>query len=87
MENSTVKQVLLNDRYLFVQSTSMGRKVEDKSIIEIDYTWIFTKGARTYMNAYHVIDHASGIVDIDFDREKSHLYIADQHGLTLRQID
>ena len=39
------------------------------------------------MNAYHVIDHASSIVDIDFDRMNNHLYIADGNGLTLRQID
>ena len=50
MENSTVKQIFLNDRYLIVQASAM------------DNTWIFTKGSRTYLNAYHVIHHNSSIV-------------------------
>lgn len=51
-----------------------------------EYTWVFTKGARTYLNAYHVIDHSSSMVEIFLDRYNSHLYIGDQKGLTLYEI-
>lgn len=86
MENSTIKQVLLNDNYLFVQSSAMAKNETNPSF-EIDYTWIFTKGSRTYLNAYHTIDHNSSIVEVEFDRQNNRLYIADQQGLTLREIN
>ena len=85
MDNSRVKQVALNDRYLMVQSAADGSNATHPKF-EIDYTWIFTKGSRTYLNAYHVIDHNSSKVEIDFDRDNSHLYIADESGVTLREI-
>ena len=34
-----------------------------------------------------MINHNSSIVEVDFDRANSRLYIADEKGLTLRQID
>jgi hypothetical protein len=34
-----------------------------------------------------VIHHNSSIVEVDFDRSESRLYIADEGGLTLRAID
>lgn len=85
MENSRIKQIQLNDRYLFVQSASDAQNETNPSF-EIDYTWVFTKGARTYLNAYHVINHNSSIVEIEFDRENSNLYLADQAGVSLIRI-
>lgn len=83
MENSSIKQVFLNDRYLIVQSSADAYNATNPKF-EIDYTWIFSKGSRTYLNAYHVINHNSSIVEVEFDRENSHIYIADEKGLTLR---
>jgi hypothetical protein len=76
MENSKVKQLFINDQYVIVQSTADAYN-STKPKFEIDYTWIFTKGSRTYTNAYHVINHNSSIVEVDFDRANNHLYIAD----------
>ena len=56
MEHSNVKQVLLNDRYVIVQST-VNATDDQSAMYEIDYTWIFSKGSRTYANAYHIINH------------------------------
>ena len=56
MEHSNVKQVLLNERYLIVQST-VNATDEANAQYEIDYTWIFSKGSRTFANAYHIINH------------------------------
>jgi hypothetical protein len=85
MENSTVKQVMLNDKYLMVQSSADAKN--DTHTFKVDYTWVFTKGSRTYLNAYHVINHNSSIVDIDFDRENSQLFVAEEEGLALYQLD
>jgi hypothetical protein len=85
MENSNIKQIFLNDRYLIVQSAADAYNATNPKF-EIDYTWVFSKGSRTYLNAYHVINHNSSIVEVDFDRQNSRLYIADEKGLTLRQI-
>ena len=66
MENSKIKQVMLNDQYLFVQSEV---EAETENVItKYEYTWVFTKGSRTYLNAYHVIDHNSSNVEIFLDR-------------------
>lgn len=85
MESSTIKQVRLNDKYLLVQSTALAKNETNPSF-EVDYTWVFTKGSRTYLNAYHVIDHNSSTVQIEFDRENNRLYIADEQGLTLTEL-
>lgn len=61
MENSNVKQIFMNDRYLIVQSSADAYNSTNPKF-EIDYTWVFTKGSRTYLNAYHVINHNSSIV-------------------------
>lgn len=86
MPNSTIKQIRLNDKYILVQSTALASNDTNPSF-EVDYTWVFTKGSRTYYNAYHVIDHNSSSVDIEFDRDNSRLYIADEQGLTLTSLN
>jgi hypothetical protein len=85
MENSSVKQIFLNDLYLIVQSSADAYNSTNPKF-KVDYTWIFSRGTKSYLNAYHIINHNSSQVDIEFDREKSRLYIADEGGLTLRQI-
>jgi hypothetical protein len=63
MENSRIKQIFLNDQYLIVQSAADAFNATHPKF-EIDYTWVFSKGSRTYLNAYHVINHNSSIVEI-----------------------
>lgn len=81
-----MKDVKINGKYIIVQSKA--NVTNNKNIsYEIDYTWVFTKGSRTYMNAYQVINHNSSKVDIDFDPELNHIYSADEAGLALFKID
>ena len=61
MENSTVKNLLLNDQYLIVQSSAEAYNSTNPKF-NIDYTWVFSKGSRTYLNAYYTIEHNSSIV-------------------------
>lgn len=75
--DSEVRDIKVNSKYIIVQSKA---NVTDNlnSTYELDYTWIFTKGSRTYMNAYQVIQHNSSKVDIDFDPSLNHIYSADE---------
>lgn len=63
MEHSHVKQIIVNDRYLVVQSVANATDDSDAQF-ELDYTWIFTKGSRTFSNAYHVVNHKNKNVEI-----------------------
>lgn len=61
MENSTIKNLFLNDRYLIVQSSAEAYNATHPKF-NIDYTWVFSKGSRTYINAYYTIEHNSSVV-------------------------
>lgn len=85
MENSAVTQIFLNDRYVVVQSAADAYNATNPQF-ELDNTWIFSKGSRTYLNAYYVIGHDSSNVELYFDRERSRLYIAEDNGFSLHEI-
>jgi hypothetical protein len=84
--DSQVRDIKINDKYVIVQAKANVTNNNNTSY-EVDYTWIFTKGSRTYMNAYQVIQHNSSKVDIDLDPSMSHIYSADESGLALFKID
>ena len=85
VEHSHIRSVNLNDRYLIVQSAANVTNDDNKEI-ELDYTWVFTKGSRTYMNAYHIINHNSSRVEISFNSRRDQILIADEAGLTLFKV-
>ena len=85
MEHSHVKQVVVNDRFLVVQSSANA--TDGTTETEIDYTWIFTKGSRTYTNVYHIINHGGSSVEIELDRKTDRLLVADSNTLALYQLD
>ncbi len=66
ISDSTIKDIKINDQYVIVQSRALALNQTNKEIT-VDYTWVFTKGSRTYMNAYQIINHNSSNVEIDFD--------------------
>jgi hypothetical protein len=74
--DSEVRDIKINDKYVIVQAKANVTNSNNTSY-EVDYTWIFTKGSRTYMNAYQVIQHNSSKVDIDLDPSMNHIYSAD----------
>jgi hypothetical protein len=84
--DSQVRDIKINDKYVVVQAKANVTN-SNNSNYEVDYTWIFTKGSRTYMNAYQVIQHNSSKVDIDLDPSLNHIYSADEGGLALFKID
>lgn len=65
----------MNDRFLIVQSAVNA--TNSTGDYEMDYTWIFNKGARTYMNAYHVVNHNSSKVELDLNNMNDRIILAD----------
>jgi hypothetical protein len=61
MDHSHIKQLLINDLFVIVQSSANGTN-DTHANFSIDYTWIFSKGARTYTNAYGIINHKNNKV-------------------------
>lgn len=62
MEHSHVKQLIINDQFVIVQSAANATNDTKPNGFEVDYTWIFSRGARTYTSAYAVINHNSSRV-------------------------
>ena len=85
MENSHVHDIAVDAKYLIVQATSNG--TSDLGDITINYTWIFTKNARTYANAYRVINHPTSDVFLDLNRETHTLLVTGGDGLSNYQIN
>ena len=69
MPNSEVKQVFLNDRFVFVRSKAVDVD------IEYDYTWTFTRGDRTFTRAFAVMSHKEANTFVDFNSELSYLMV------------
>jgi hypothetical protein len=63
LENSTVQNVFMSNKYVVVQASSLAYN-DTHPKFQINNTWIFSKGSRTYTNAYHVISHNSTVVQI-----------------------
>lgn len=67
---------MINQDFVIVQSSANATNDTNPNF-EIDYTWIFSKGARTYTNAYQIINHNSSHVFIDFNKADNRLYLVD----------
>lgn len=72
MPDSVVSQVFLNNRFVFIQSSSVDNKVT------YNYTWILNRGDRTYSRAFHVIKHSAANVMIDLNEDLTYLIIMNE---------
>ena len=64
MTNSTINQVFLNDRFVFLQSVSTA---DDGSVY--NYTWVMNRGDRTYSRCFKVIKHDTSATFIDLNQD------------------
>jgi hypothetical protein len=85
MEHSHIKQLIINNNFMVVQSSSNATNQTTPNF-QIDYTWIFSRASRTYTNAYAVINHNSSKAELEFNRDSNRLLVADEKGLRLYQI-
>ncbi len=71
MPDSKVSQIFLNDRFVFIQSSSTAENTT------YNYTWIMNRGDRTYNKAFKTIRHASAKTIIDLNEDMSYLIVID----------
>ena len=83
MPNSTVTQIFLNNRFVFAQANSKSASGD----INYHYTWVLTRGSRTYTNAFHVMNHSTEFTRIDLNADESFLIIMDNERLTNYALD
>jgi hypothetical protein len=80
MQHSMVHNIIIDEKYLVVQASANASTGENTTTM-LNYTWVFSKNSRTYLNAFKVIDHNSTDVLIDMNRYKEELMIFDQKGI------
>ena len=80
VQNSTIRQVLLNREFLVVQASGEAAVLEEFNAL-LNYTWVFSRGSRTYTNAYKVFGHPTQDVLIEFDLTSNYLMIVDTQGV------
>lgn len=80
MQESRVHNIIIDEKYLVVQASANSTN-NDSTWQVLNYTWIFTKGSRTYQNAYKVINHDSNDVLIDMNRYMEELLVFDRQGI------
>ena len=78
--NSSVHSLMIDEKFVIVQA-SANMTTKNESLMS-NYTYIFTKGSRTYLNAYKVIEHHSTNVLLDFDRVEKRLIIVAETNVT-----
>ena len=71
MPDSIVSQIFLNERFVFIQSSSSAENVT------YNYTWIMNRGDRTYTKAFKIIKHGSAKTIIDLNEDMSYLIVID----------
>lgn len=81
MPNSAVSQVFLNERFVFVQSLSVAGNTT------FNYTWVLSRGDRTYGQAVQIVKHGTANTFIDLNEEESFLLIMDDERLVNYAFD
>jgi hypothetical protein len=77
LAESRVDSLAVNDKYVIVQSEG-NVTARDGSQVLYNTTWVFTRGSRTYTNAYAIIPHSSATTLIDFNRQNSFIMSIDE---------
>jgi hypothetical protein len=70
LPDSSVSQIFLNERFIFVRSSS-----SDSTSAIYDYTWTFTRGDRTFSRAFAVMKHESSNTMVDLNSELTYLMV------------
>jgi hypothetical protein len=81
-DGSWIHDLWVNEQYVVVQLTAnlTNDKQQD---IAYQSTYVFTRGSRTYLNAYVAIPHANFHAFVDFNREASQMMSIDTERITI----
>lgn len=73
MPGSNVKQLFINERFVVVFAISVDNEKGTRR--EYNYTWVMSRGDRTYTKAFHVIKHGNANTFVDFNLDESYLMV------------
>jgi len=75
----------VNELYVIVQLTA-NLTYQNGTATTTQSTYVFTRGARTYMNAYVAIPHPDFHAFVDFERDNSQLLTFDTVKMAVYQL-
>lgn len=84
-ENALIHDLWVNEQYVVTQLTA---NLTDEAGKQVAYqsTYVFTRGSRTYTNAYAAIPHPNFQAFVDFNRDSSQMMLIDTDTLQIYQL-
>ena len=86
MEGAIVTSLWVNREYVLTQITANVTDGKNESAW-YNASLIFTRGTRTYLNAYAVVEHRNYRTIIEFSRAHNHVFIMDEETMNNYQLD
>lgn len=84
-ENAWMHDLWVNEQYVVAQITANLTDSQGKTVA-YQSTYVFTRGSRTYLNAYAAIPHPNFHSFVDLHRANSQMLTIDTDGLVLYQL-
>jgi hypothetical protein len=84
-DDSFIYDLWVNERYVVTQLTANLTDAKNQTQT-YQSTYVFTRGARTYTNAYVAIPHESPHAFVDLHRDNDQLLTIDTQGLNIYQL-
>jgi hypothetical protein len=84
-EGAWMHDLWVNEGYVVAQITSNLTNSKNETVA-YQSTYVFTRGSRTYLNAYLAIPHSNFHAFVDLNRDNSQMLVIDSDALILYQI-
>ena len=81
LPDSLVIQLFLNERFLFVRSSASD------GTANYNYTWVFTRGDRTFSRAFAIMSHGSSNTFIDVNEERTYMIVINDQAIANYAFD
>lgn len=86
MANSTVTQVWVNEEYVIAQVSANVTNATNGTTW-YNSSFVFSRGTRSYLNAYEVIEHNSSNVILDFERSTDLVLVIEPEYMRLYRLN
>jgi hypothetical protein len=84
-ENSWIHDLWVNEQYVITQLTANLTDDKNKTVA-YQSTYVFTRGSRTYLNAYAAIPHPNFHAFVDLNRGNSQIMAIDTDLVSIYQL-
>jgi hypothetical protein len=85
-ENAWMHDLWVNEGYVVAQITANLTDAKTNQTSAYQSTYVFTRGSRTYLNAYLAVPHPNFHAFVDLHRDNSQMLVLDTDGYGLHQI-